>query len=343
MYQRLSAAIVATIEAYSGTWHTFTDSKRHLTCAALSSKLLEEPSNIAHSAFLILATTGALRLKLLDPETLEIPLEELVHGILSMQQEGTGAFAIRFGSGDIFHGIEFYPGEAMLALLDAYEGPDVLSPALRQEILSAVQRAFLFYSDFYRADNVDERYTSFFGNWQVQSFAKLFDILHRAEQDSPGSSLNLDPGAKKTASGPWLPDVSDATAANVANYVLELCDAVISSRSWKLLDLGRYSHLSTVEIACGLEALAEGTQVALSLESSTTGRAMSSDRVQGYWHHVRNAVQFLAAVQDQVPPEAAGYGGLGYGVNELEQRLDVTGHAVNALIKVSRVQEKASI
>jgi len=64
-----------------------------------------------------------------------------------------------------------------------------------------------------------------------------------------------------------------------------------------------------------------------------------SCRIDLYRHHIENAVQFLAAVQDQVPLEnATGYGGLGYGfgtsAQAREQRLDATGHAINALLKV---------
>jgi hypothetical protein len=88
-----------------------------------------------------------------------------------------------------------------------------------------------------------------------------------------------------------------------------------------------------VEIACGLEALADGIRIANKC-SSLNG---NSQRVEVYWQHVKKAVEFLSAVQDQVPMEAVGSGGLGYSLGVSEQRLDVTGHAVNALVKVHRV------
>jgi hypothetical protein len=82
--------------------------------------------------------------------------------------QANGEFAIHFGNDDILRGIEFYPGEAMLALLDAYEtsadSPDLLSPSARMEIVPALQRAILFYLAYSCQDNVVEPYTSFFGN-----------------------------------------------------------------------------------------------------------------------------------------------------------------------------------
>jgi hypothetical protein len=51
-------------------------------------------------------------------------------------------------------------------------------------------------------------------------------------------------------------------------------------------------------------------------------------------------VSFLSAVQNQVPSGAsAGSGGLGHALKMSEQRLDVTGHAVNALIKLYKVHQ----
>jgi hypothetical protein len=94
---------------------------------------------------------------------------------------------------------------------------------------------------------------------------------------------------------------------------------------------GRWNHLSTVEIACGLEALAEGTRVATVQESNNA---------QVYWQIMEKPVSFLSAVQNQVPVGAsAGSGGLGHALKVSEQRLDVTGHAVNALIKLYMVHQ----
>lgn len=304
----LSDAVLETIDAYTPQqWLTFEDANGHV-CAAIPSTHLLESSNVAHSAFLSLATNGALRLDLSSASLEEVPVDSLIRGILGMQQD-SGAFAIHFGSDDIFRGIEFYPGEAMLAMMDTYElslsMKHVLSTDTQEAILAAMNKAFLFYSNYYRRGNVEEHYTSFFANWQVQSFARLFDLLRAQEE----SSLSFE----------------------VTNYIFELCNAVISSRPWCDLLKGRWNHLSTVEIACGLEALAEGTRVATVQESNNA---------QVYWQIMEKPVSFLSAVQNQVPVGAsAGSGGLGHALKVSEQRLDVTGHAVNALIKLYMVHQ----
>jgi hypothetical protein len=331
--ERLSKAIQSTIEAYSMNtrWNIWKDHDDQ-TCIALSSQLLQEPSNIAHSSFLILATMGAMRLQLLEDTKHQVPVEELVNGILSMQQNDSGAFAIHFGSSDIFRGIEFYPGEALLALLQVaaeWSGNHDSTMNLRARIINAAKCAFLFYSDFHSQGNIDPRYTSFFGNWQVQCFTKLFDII--IQNDQPNSLTYTTPAESSLTSSVVGQCSVEVTMDDVANYIFRLCDNIIDSRHWKLLDQRRYDTLSTVEIACGLEALAEGTRVAMDRIDRT--------RVQRYWHHVRNAVEFLALIQDQVGIGSVGYGGLGHGLGLYEQRLDVTGHAVNALVKLIHVQD----
>jgi hypothetical protein len=311
---RLSAAVCRTIEAFSSSFASF----KHDNFTILDRKLLLEPPSIAHNAFLILATAGAVRLGLLDnnkQKKVPPPINNLVNGILAMQQED-GAFRIHFDRDDIYGGIEFYPGEACLALMEAWEvaaaeHPWLLSADTRRAIVPAVERAFSFYSDFYYEGNVGSRYTSFFGNWQVQSFVRLLDAL-RERNDAE----------------------SVREASVIADYILDLCRGIVVSEPWKALAHGSYDRLSTVEIACGLEALADGTRVALEY---------SHDKLASqYWHAVVQAVHFLKAVQEQVPKSSVGYGGLGYALQVQEQRLDVTGHAVNALTKVYKVHHDSA-
>ena len=306
--QRLSNAVYTTLQFYKD------DTAAVGSGVALTQSILLEPPNIAHSAFVLLATAGALRLSLFSGSGAAEdtpPVNDLVRGILAMQRSD-GAFRIEFGNRDVYRGIEFYPGEAMLALMDVFElslaMDNVLDHSTSQAILPAIERAFRFYSRFYHQGNVGSRYTSFFGNWQVQSFAKLFDARHRSQSES---------------------DRSGATA--IADYILELCRNIVNSGPWKELAKGPsfYPNLSTVEIACGLEALAEGTRVALEVS-----RVMDATL---FWTNATNAINFLKSVQDQVPPHVTGSGGLGYGLEVPEQRLDVTGHAINALTKVDHV------
>ena len=91
-----------------------------------------------------------------------------------------------------------------------------------------------------------------------------------------------------------------------------------------------------MEIACGLEALAEGIRISGCEFSQSSDE---TDVAKELWRNVLAAVRFLKAVQDQDASPATdsstpSNGGLGFAIDVSEQRLDVTGHAVNALTKV---------
>jgi hypothetical protein len=185
----------------------------------------------------------------------------------------------------------------------------LLTETTRQAILPAVERAFRFYEDYYHqgGDHVDTNYNI----WQVQAFAGLFDALLAATGGDDGGD-------------------NQALATRVAAHVLLMCQDIIQSKAWKY-ELARgcsfYPNLDTIEIACGLDALADGMRVA---------RRTGDVRLEVMERHATNAVQFLQWAQEQVPPNVSvGRGGLGYGgVTVLEQRLDVTGHAMSALTKL---------
>lgn len=87
-------------------------------------------------------------------------------------------------------------------------------------------------------------------------------------------------------------------------------------------------------------AIAEGYRIALKTDSENIDSDVMN-RGSLYWTYVEHAVQFLSTVvQDQLQPGlAVGFGGLSHGIDMFEQRLDVTGHAVNALIKVYEVHK----
>jgi len=307
--EQLQDAVYSTLQVYYDSYMPL-EQDDPTAGVALDSDNLLEPSNVAHSAFIILASIGALRLSLFNQDATRLPpINDLTRGILSMQRPD-GAFRIQFGSEDVFRGIEFYPGEAMVALMDAHDystfTQDILDDSTRQAILSAMMRAFHFYADYYHQGNVDTNYNI----WQVQAFTRLFYALHHGSEEEHNTS--------------------EATA--VAEYVIELSQSIVNSRSWKELARGPsfYPNLQTVEIACGLDALAQGLRVALN-----TSRIEEATR---FAMHAENAVSYLKFVQDQVPPEVTGSGGLGYGgVQVFEQRLDVTGHAISALTKILQV------
>lgn len=319
----LQTAIRCTLEYYSNKLDPY-----EAGGLVVSEEILDETSNIAHSAFLVLAALNARELGLESDAASLNYVDGLLDGILS-QQATNGAFRIPFlthcastnsdptrttttnpESADFYQGIEFYPGEAMVALMEAYKHeesktPVAITPRARS-ILDSMEQAFDFYSSYFydRRDALDANYSI----WQVQAFARYFKVLLGQECGKDNISL----------------------AQAVAKYVVDLCDVIVDSRSWKELARGKsfYPNLQTVEIACGLDALAQGIHVVQAVRDL--------DRSNLYWRHARNAVDFLRDVQNQVQlPDQVGFGGLGSGgLQVLEERLDVTGHAMSGFIKV---------
>jgi len=308
--RRLRDAIKCTLHWYqSAVKPTDSDVGIHL-----NEDTLLEPPTIGHSALLLLGICNSLRLSILVQD--EIPrdvVDRLVQGILSMQMEN-GAFRIEFGKEEFLRGMEFFPGEAMLSLMSIYElsatscMPGILQESTKNAILPAMERAFRFYSNYYYTE--DDVNTNF-NIWQIQSFAKCHD------------SLGFDLTIKKKE--------------EVRNYVIEMCLEICDSRSWKYqLARGQsfYINLETVEIACGLDALAEGIRIVLEQERDLlpdNDAKLFKMKMQAI-----NALYFLEWSQGQVPDGVVvGKGGLGYGGTEVfEQRLDVTGHAISALVKL---------
>ncbi|HEX5080428.1 MAG TPA: hypothetical protein VFY40_00170, partial [Blastocatellia bacterium] len=124
---------------------------------------LAEPSSIAHSAFMILALTGA-------PAPRKIRrITAFADGILR-QQRPDGSYKVYFH--DLpDQGEELYAGEAMLALLEAYrQAPDA-------RYLESVERGFSYYdARYFSRGRVAEDILVFFANWQSQACRLLFEF-----------------------------------------------------------------------------------------------------------------------------------------------------------------------
>eukprot|EP00526_Cylindrotheca_closterium_P000490 CAMPEP_0113650034 /NCGR_PEP_ID=MMETSP0017_2-20120614/26612_1 /TAXON_ID=2856 /ORGANISM="Cylindrotheca closterium" /LENGTH=373 /DNA_ID=CAMNT_0000562497 /DNA_START=292 /DNA_END=1411 /DNA_ORIENTATION=+ /assembly_acc=CAM_ASM_000147 len=304
---QLADATRATVEFYCESPNPVVLSKIDGgTC--LNEDVLREEATIGHSALLLLAWSGASRLGIFLPDE-PIPIDSLTKGILAMQLE-SGAFGCTFKNpNEYLKGIEFFPGEAMLALMHVYDfisrdtkTSHSLDTAVKESILPAMERAFKFYSRHYEENELDVNYNI----WQAQAFAKYYDAIS---------------------------DSSSAHKDAVSKYVLDLCHGICQSKSWKY-QLARgssfYVNLETIEIGCGLDALVEGMRIAQALQDDHT---VTKFRIQA-----SNAARFVAWVQDQVPQDSlVGHGGLGYGgIQVLEQRLDVTGHGLSAMNKLHK-------
>src|SRR5690606_19932072 len=108
---------------------------------------LGEPSGIAHSAFMILALLES------DIPGREAKIIALAEGIVRQQRQD-GSYRIFFG-GEDDDGVELYPGEAMLALMQAY--------ALVHDTryLASVERGFGYHRDRLPATDL----LVFYANW----------------------------------------------------------------------------------------------------------------------------------------------------------------------------------
>lgn len=204
----------------------------------------------------------------------------------------------------MYTGIDFFPGEAMLALMDVYDLSEkfgsVVDEAVRESIVSSMERAYIFYCDYYHQERPDVN----FNIWQIMSLSRFYDILGRRGR--------LD------------------QATFVAQHVLDMCRDIVHSRAWKELKQGQrfYPNLNTVEIVCGLDAIAEGIRLASTIGDEDTAALLKRNAM--------NAVYFVEWSQSQVSKDSpVGFGGLGFGETQvIEQRLDVTGHALSALVKL---------
>lgn len=132
-------------------------------CLIVDPGRLAEPSSIAHSAFMILALTGA------QPPRETRQITALADGILR-QQRPDGSYKVYFH--DLpDQGEDLYAGEAMLALMETCrQAPDTL-------YLESVERGFSYYdAQYFRRGRVAEDMLVFFANWQSQACRLLFEF-----------------------------------------------------------------------------------------------------------------------------------------------------------------------
>jgi len=119
---------------------------------------INDDANIAYNAFALLS--------LMDEDqpdnTTDGLMEQLAKGILTLQNDD-GSYNTSFIFGGTA-GIDFYPGEAMLALMTYY------SKTKNQSYMDSVQHAFPFYKDYWR----DNKNTAFIP-WHTQTYRLLYE------------------------------------------------------------------------------------------------------------------------------------------------------------------------
>jgi hypothetical protein len=134
----------------------------------------------------------------------------------------------------------------------------------------------------------------FFANWQSQAGRPLFDATSR-------------------------PELKDLIRA----FLFELQDRVIDSSFYDGV-ARRPERQANVEVACGLEGLADAYAVAISSQDR---------RIAVYRRCIGIALAFLVRAQRTTGCTARERGGFGGSLNSREQRIDVTGHVASGFIK----------
>jgi hypothetical protein len=245
---------------------------------------LGEPSSIAHSAFMLLSIVVFPHVHV-EVHNANHLVKSLADGIVS-QQRSDGSYKIHFDDYPDT-GQVLYPGEAMLSLLHAFKCTK------NKSYLHSVERAFPYYRQYYHRGHVPDDLVVFYSNWMTQAFS----MLHTYTEDH-------------------------GLQGSVRKFIYQLHDGIIESKYYELLR-HRPKSYATVEVACGLEGLADAYVLAKTDPSS-------AGRLELYRISACSAISFLRNVMRKEDP---GKGGFGHGLTHHTQRVDVTGHVASAFIK----------
>jgi len=184
----------------------------------LNPEQLWEPSSIAHSAFMILSL---LYSQIPDGKARAILMAE---GILR-NQRNNGSYKIYFGD-EPDTGLEFYPGEAMLSLMELH------GKTSDYKYMKSVESGFHYYSSQYFEKGLGEEIPVFFANWQSQFCRLLFQYAE-----------------------------SDYLREGIRRYVFELHDRIIENDFY--IDIQIHpARQSSVEVACAAEGLNDAYSIA---------------------------------------------------------------------------------
>lgn len=250
----------------------------------LDPDLLGEPSGIAHSAFMILSLIHS------PVSDRHEKVRLLADGIMA-QQRPDGSYKIYFGH-EPDDGLEFYPGEAMLALMETCKMTH------EKKYLESVERGFDYYkNEYFKKNRVDPNLLVFFGNWQSQYCRPLYEETEKEE-----------------------------LKGQVKNYLFELHDRIIAQDFYERVMKNPEQQVS-VEVACALEGLNDAYAISVKGKDRQTA---------AYQRALCISLAYLLKVQCVRICTERERGGFGLSLSDRTQRIDVTGHFVNGLIKSLR-------
>ncbi len=240
-----------------------------------------------------------------------------------------------------------YAGEAMLALIRAHEHDEqekARRPAAEghhanaSPYLSSVEQAFPYYRGFYEQHHQrKQQYEVFLANWLSQAFC----LLHRHAASSSRRRTRL----------------------AVRSFLWKMHDDIISAGFYEGI-ARRPRDYATVEVACGLEGLCDAYSLIVDSRKEEEEADVVEKRKESYRRAICTAIEFLLAVQkkhlvaagqlhhqqqqqqlhqlhhhlhllqqQQQHVDQRAAGGFSHGLAHALQRIDVSGHVMNAFIK----------
>jgi hypothetical protein len=164
--------------------------------------------------------------------------------------------------------------------------------------LESVERGFLYYKDeYYGRNRVEPELLVYFAGWQSQFCLLLYETTRKRELKE-----------------------------RVKNYLFQLHDRIIEQNFYG--NIKRYAERQiSVEVACALEGLNDAYTIAF---------AEKDNRTVTYQMALCVSLAYLLSVQCVRMCSEKEKGGFGLSLLDRTQRIDVTGHFVNGMIKSLR-------
>lgn len=258
--------------------------------AARDGALVLDPEQLAEPSSIAHSAFLLLALLHAPPPRRAREIAALAEGI-RRQQRADGSFRIYFD--DLpDSGEELYAGEAMLALLETHGAMGDAG------CLDSAARAFRYYdADYFGRGRVSDDIIVYFANWQSQACRLLFEL-------SDDSVLRRD----------------------VARFLAAMHERIIDAGLWRTVDRDPETRVS-VEVACGLEGLADAWAVA---HAGGSAAAATSWR-----ESICTGLAYLLRLQCTAGGTARERGGFGFTLSDRAQRIDITGHAASAFMKIA--------
>jgi len=214
---------------------------------------------LGYSAFAILSLLG------MEHPLKDYYLQEFADGIVYQQNED-GSFRTFFFSDDD-SGVDYYPGEALFALMSLYEYNG------NQTYLTVAEKAFPYYRDYWRSNN-----NTAFIAWQSRAYAMLYENTRKPEYAEFVFEMNdylLDQ---------YFPDVNCTDFEFLTSVVAVHMEGVL--QGYELAEFRRDRDREE----CYGNFVREGSDFMLSLQVTDQAGYFEPEIVGGFMDHIAGSV-----------------------------------------------------